>query len=321
LHSAIARGRLSGSASPSFGFLHHADAPDRLSLSYDVIELLRPRVDTCVFGFLKSRPFDRKEFVESGSQVLLAPKTAREIALRVLAEVPLSQCEEAAGGRRRSRWAPTKADAENFVNELRSMNATPHVAQNANGRSSTINGRTTRHAGYAISQRIRKTDRGSLRLDEDDRRAGEDQVPRPRSRPLDLRLHWMRPPISRGCPSSWRKPHERAGQRQARRPLADRRGQHLGPRLPRSLSARDHDDRRRRSRAEIAFGAGQAGLDIEYSRSSVGFAWEGFDEMEDGTGAGSAKLIGDGSIEIEFAYHNADEAVPKAKRETSSTAV
>ena len=46
---------------PSFGFLHHADTPGRLSLSYDVIELLRPRVDACVFRFLKSRPFDRKE--------------------------------------------------------------------------------------------------------------------------------------------------------------------------------------------------------------------------------------------------------------------
>ncbi len=47
-------------------------------------------------------------------------------------------------------------DAEDFVNELRSMNATPHVAQSTNGRSSAIDGRTTRHAGYAISQRIRK---------------------------------------------------------------------------------------------------------------------------------------------------------------------
>ena len=47
-------------------------------------------------------------------------------------------------------------DAEDFVNELRSMNATPHVAQNTSGRSSAIDGRTTRHAGYAASQRIRK---------------------------------------------------------------------------------------------------------------------------------------------------------------------
>jgi transposase len=47
-------------------------------------------------------------------------------------------------------------DAEDFVNELRSMNVTPHVAQNTSGRSSAIDGRTTRHGGYAVSQRIRK---------------------------------------------------------------------------------------------------------------------------------------------------------------------
>jgi transposase len=47
-------------------------------------------------------------------------------------------------------------DTRDFVNELRSMHATPHVAQNTSGRSSAIDGRTTRHAGYAVSQRIRK---------------------------------------------------------------------------------------------------------------------------------------------------------------------
>jgi len=47
-------------------------------------------------------------------------------------------------------------DTADFVNELRSMAVTPHVAQNTSGRRSAIDGRTTRHAGYAISQRIRK---------------------------------------------------------------------------------------------------------------------------------------------------------------------
>src|ERR1700728_3960026 len=47
-------------------------------------------------------------------------------------------------------------DAEDFVNELRSMNATPHVAQHTNRRSPAVDGRTRRHAGYAGSQRIRK---------------------------------------------------------------------------------------------------------------------------------------------------------------------
>jgi IS5 family transposase len=47
-------------------------------------------------------------------------------------------------------------DAEDFVNELRSMQVTPHVAQNRSGRRSAIDGRTSRHAGYGVSLRIRK---------------------------------------------------------------------------------------------------------------------------------------------------------------------
>jgi hypothetical protein len=45
-------------------------------------------------------------------------------------------------------------DTEDFVNELRSMNVTPHVAAKISG--SALDGRTTRHEGYAVSQRIRK---------------------------------------------------------------------------------------------------------------------------------------------------------------------
>jgi transposase len=49
-------------------------------------------------------------------------------------------------------------DTRQHVAELRDANATPHVAQYAPGlrRHSAIDGRTTRHAGYAISQRKRK---------------------------------------------------------------------------------------------------------------------------------------------------------------------
>ena len=52
--------------------------------------------------------------------------------------------------------ADKACDAEDFVNELRSMRVTPHVAQNTSCRSSAIDGRTTRHGGYAVSQRVRK---------------------------------------------------------------------------------------------------------------------------------------------------------------------
>lgn len=73
-------------------------------------------------------------------------------------------------------------------------------------------------------------------------------------------------------------------------------------------------------RGEITFGAMQAGLDLEYGRTIVFFTWEGSDEMDEVRGTGSAELLDDGSLEIEFAYHLGDEAVLKAKRDTSSTA-
>jgi transposase len=47
-------------------------------------------------------------------------------------------------------------DAADFVEELRTRNVRPHVAQNKSGRRSAIDRRTTRHPGYANSQRIRK---------------------------------------------------------------------------------------------------------------------------------------------------------------------
>ena len=47
-------------------------------------------------------------------------------------------------------------DTRGCVKALRQRGVTPHVAQNTSGRSSAIDGRTTRHPGYEISLRIRK---------------------------------------------------------------------------------------------------------------------------------------------------------------------
>ena len=71
---------------------------------------------------------------------------------------------------------------------------------------------------------------------------------------------------------------------------------------------------------EIAFGAMQAGLDLEYSRSMVFFTWAGYEEMDEVNGSGSAELLDDGTLEVEFAYHLGDEAILKAQRDSSSTA-
>jgi transposase len=47
-------------------------------------------------------------------------------------------------------------DTRGFVAALRSLGLTPHVAQNSTRHASAIDTRTTRHAGYAVSQQKRK---------------------------------------------------------------------------------------------------------------------------------------------------------------------
>lgn len=60
--------------------------------------------------------------------------------------------------RERRTLATDKAyDTKQFVADCRQRGVTPHVAMNTSGtRSSAIDARTTRHAGYTVSQRLRK---------------------------------------------------------------------------------------------------------------------------------------------------------------------
>jgi transposase len=60
------------------------------------------------------------------------------------------------GARRLTLGADKGYDARAFVADLRDFNVTPHIAQNLAGRRSAIDGRTTRHPGYAVSQQKRK---------------------------------------------------------------------------------------------------------------------------------------------------------------------
>ena len=60
-------------------------------------------------------------------------------------------------GRHRATLGADKAyDAAGLVADLRALQVTPHVAQNTANRRSAIDARTTRHPGYAVSQRVRK---------------------------------------------------------------------------------------------------------------------------------------------------------------------
>lgn len=84
----------------------------------------------------------------ANTEVLQANGTAeRDAALLMIEAIP--------GDHDVTVGADKAYDTKDFVAEARNMNATPHVAQNTH-RTSAIDGRTTRHAGYRISQQRRK---------------------------------------------------------------------------------------------------------------------------------------------------------------------
>jgi transposase len=83
--------------------------------------------------------------------VALLPATGtaeREAAIEMLAELPDSGRITLGGDK--------NYDTRDFVEQLRELEVTPHVAQNDTNRRSAIDARTTRHTGYAISQQKRK---------------------------------------------------------------------------------------------------------------------------------------------------------------------
>ena len=72
-----------------------------------------------------------------------------EAALDMLGDLPAAA--------RATVGADKAYDTARFVSAARDLRVTPHVAQNITAhRGSTIDGRTTRHDGYRLSQTIRK---------------------------------------------------------------------------------------------------------------------------------------------------------------------
>ena len=72
----------------------------------------------------------------------------RDAALLMVSKIP--------GAKRVTLGGDKNYDTQDFVTTARGMRITPHVAQNNTNRSSAIDARTTRHAGYQISQQKRK---------------------------------------------------------------------------------------------------------------------------------------------------------------------
>lgn len=71
-------------------------------------------------------------------------------------EAALEMVSNLSGRKRLTLGADKGYDTKDFIDNLRQLTVTPHVAQNNKGRRSAIDDRTVRHAGYAVSQRMRK---------------------------------------------------------------------------------------------------------------------------------------------------------------------
>jgi transposase len=83
-----------------------------------------------------------------GVRVTVAnPKAERETALELLRGVP--------GGRPKTVGGDKGYDERDFVTGARAMGVTPHVSPHTR-RPSQVDARTTRHGGFAVSQRKRK---------------------------------------------------------------------------------------------------------------------------------------------------------------------
>ena len=139
----------------------------------------------------------------AGSQALLpGPRADGEPPRPGRRRVPHARPTATASGRPRWRWSgrgrttpPGDAGRRQGLRHARLrrgaprlLQVTPHVAQNTSNRSSAIDGRTTRHAGYEVSQQKRKRIEEifgwlkTIGLD------AANAAPRPAARRLDVRL-------------------------------------------------------------------------------------------------------------------------------------
>jgi transposase len=91
---------------------------------------------------------NRNGLAVSGMATIASGHAERDAALKLI--------EPRTGNSRLTLGADKAYDTADFVEALRDVQVTPHVAQNTTNRSSAIDARTTRHAGYEVSQRKRK---------------------------------------------------------------------------------------------------------------------------------------------------------------------
>ena len=93
-------------------------------------------------------------FLDRNRQVLVGEFRQFIIGADTEREAAYSMAERLKGKKHRTMGADKGYDASELADDLRGLHITPHIAQRK--RSKSMGGRTTRHKGYAISQRKRK---------------------------------------------------------------------------------------------------------------------------------------------------------------------
>lgn len=93
---------------------------------------------------------NRHGLVSNGCLTQATGRAERDSAKQLVQKLPHRRTDRMTVG------ADKLYDTKKFVTDMRRLKVTPHVAQNTTNRASAIDERTTRHAGYAISQRKRK---------------------------------------------------------------------------------------------------------------------------------------------------------------------
>jgi hypothetical protein len=121
----------------------------------------KSKTDNDAYLFKKSKGSESK--LAYPGHLLMENRHGLVVSARVTQATGTSEREAAAelvdalgGAQRITLGADKNYDTKGFVEALREMMVTPHVARNDTNRSPAIDERTTRHPGYATSQTIRK---------------------------------------------------------------------------------------------------------------------------------------------------------------------
>jgi len=138
-----------GNPTVNFHGERRSNATHRSTTDPDALLARKSRGEPAKLSYRGHVLMENRHGLVVAAEVTTATGTAeREAALAMVRMI---------GTKRRATLGADKGyDTKDFVAQCRAVGITPHVAQNTSHRRSAIDARTTRHPGYAISQRLRK---------------------------------------------------------------------------------------------------------------------------------------------------------------------